>query len=235
MLAIIMMAPTSPSCPASDTARQAAILIASAYPVLRAGLRVLLETEPDFRVVGEAGDGEGAVRLVREIEPDILLLDFHMPRHPKLEVLRELGKLSMSVRTILLAEEAGTSEILEAFQLGARGIVLKQSVTEVLFECIRGVMAGRYWIPQEKTSDIVLALHSLYASQQRRRARLWPEFPRAGRGRRGCGALHEQRHSGHQDGNKVVTSSGLEEPEQRAGKPDPEGPSSAHDCDVQLG
>jgi len=84
-----------------------------------------------------------------------------MPRRPGLEALRELATWSIPVRTIILAAEVERAEIVEAIQLGARGVVLKESATEVLVECICSVMAGRYWIGKEKISDLVQALHSL--------------------------------------------------------------------------
>ena len=150
----------TPKCFLDEDSQATDILIADDHRILRDGLRLLFEAEPDFRVVGEAGDGEEAVRLVRDIEPEILLLELHMWRRPGLEVLRELPTFS-SVRTILLTAEADTAEIVEAIQLGARGIVLKQSGSDVLFECIRSVMAGRYWIGRERVSEIVQVLHRL--------------------------------------------------------------------------
>jgi DNA-binding NarL/FixJ family response regulator len=136
------------------------ILIADGHCILRDGLRLLFEAEPDFRVVGEARDGEEAVRLVRDIEPEILLLELQMPRRPGVEVLRELATFS-SVRTILLIADADPADLVEAIQLGARGIVLKQSGSNELFECIRSVMAGGYWIRREKVSEIAQVLHRL--------------------------------------------------------------------------
>ena len=144
-----------------ESAEAISILIADDHRILRQGLRVLLETQPGFRIVGEACDGEEAIKLVRELKPDILLLDFRMPRRPGLEALRELAASSSPVRTIILAAEVAKTEIVEAIQLGARGVVLKESATEVLVECICSVMAGRYWIGKEKVSDLVEAVHSL--------------------------------------------------------------------------
>jgi len=147
-------------CFLDEDAQVTDILIADDHRMLRDGLCLLFEAEPDFRVVGEAGDGEEVVRLVRDLEPEILLLELHIRRRPGLEVLRELATFS-SVRTILLTAEADPAEIVEAIQLGARGIVLKQSGSDVLFECIRSVMAGGYWIEREKVSEIVQVLHRL--------------------------------------------------------------------------
>lgn len=140
------------------------ILIADDHPIVRDGLRRLLETEPDFQVVGQAADGREAVKLVREVQPEILLLDLSMPRLPGLEVLRELSESASPVRTILLAAAIEKEQIVEALQMGARGVVLKESATQLLFKGIRTVMAGQFWVGREKVSDLVAALRGLVAS-----------------------------------------------------------------------
>lgn len=137
------------------------ILIADDHPILRDGLRKLLEAEPGFAVVGEAADGGEAVQLVQKVTPDILLLDLAMPKMPGLETLRELMGSAASVRTILLTAAIEKRQIAEALQLGARGIVMKESATEVLLKSIRSVMAGQYWIGRESVSNLVKTLQEL--------------------------------------------------------------------------
>ncbi len=140
------------------------ILIADDHPIFRDGLRRLLEAEPGLKVIGEACDGAEAVKMARELKPDILLLDLAMPRHPGLEALRDLGSGQQSVRVILLTAAAEKQQIVEALQLGARGVVLKDSATQLLLKSIHTVMSGEYWVGRESVSNLVQYLRSLVQS-----------------------------------------------------------------------
>ncbi|MGH9325156.1 MAG: response regulator [Terriglobia bacterium] len=135
------------------------ILIVDDHPVFRFGLRKLLESEPDLHVAGEAADGVEAVRLAREMMPQILLLDLLLPGQTGLDVLRDLTTADLQVRTVILTATIEQDEIAKALQLGARGIVLKETATELVVECIRSVMGGQYWVGREKVSDVVQLLH----------------------------------------------------------------------------
>ena len=137
------------------------IVIADDHPIFRDGLRRLLELERDFRVVGEASDGAQAIELVGKLQPEILLLDLAMPNLPGLEALAELARGAAPVRTIMLTAAIERTQIVEALQLGARGIVLKDSATQLLMKAVRSVMAGQYWLGRESVSDLVAALRDL--------------------------------------------------------------------------
>jgi DNA-binding NarL/FixJ family response regulator len=141
------------------------ILIADDHPIFRDGLRRLLEAEPGMKVIGEACDGAEAVKLARQLKPDILLLDLAMPRHPGLEALREISSgPSTTVRVILLTAAAEKNQIVEALQLGARGVVLKDSATQLLLKSIYTVMSGEYWVGRESVSNLVQYLRTLVQS-----------------------------------------------------------------------
>jgi len=141
-------------------------VLADDHPIFRDGLRRLLEAEIGLKVIGEASDGNDAVKLVRQLKPDILLLDLAMPRQPGLEALRELsrGDGSGPVRVILLTAAAEKNQVVEALQLGARGVVLKDSATQVLLKAIQTVMTGEYWVGRERVSNMVLYLQNLVQS-----------------------------------------------------------------------
>jgi DNA-binding NarL/FixJ family response regulator len=142
------------------------ILLADDHPIFRDGLRRLLEAEPDLKVIGEACDGAEAVKMARQLKPDVMLLDLAMPRMPGLEALREMssGPASNSVRVILLTAAAEKKQIVEALQLGARGVVLKDSATQLLLKSIHTVMAGEYWVGRESVSNLVQYLRNLVQS-----------------------------------------------------------------------
>jgi DNA-binding NarL/FixJ family response regulator len=106
------------------------------------------------------------VKMARQLKPDILLLDLSMPKHPGLEALRDLssGVSSTPVRVILLTAAAEKSQIVEALQLGARGVVLKDSATQLLLKAIQVVMSGEYWVGRESVSNLVQYLRTLVQS-----------------------------------------------------------------------
>src|SRR6202049_4473708 len=143
------------------------IVIADDHPIFRDGLRRLLESEGDMKVVGEACDGREAVKLATEIKPDILLLDLAMPRHTGLDALRDLstsGGAAGAVRIILLTAAAEKKQVVEALQLGARGVVLKDSATQLLLKSIHTVLAGETWVGAQSVSNLVQYLRNLMQS-----------------------------------------------------------------------
>jgi DNA-binding NarL/FixJ family response regulator len=144
------------------------VVIADDHPIFRHGLRVLLESNTRIRVVGEATDGLEALELVKKTAPDILLLDLSMPRMPGMEALRALSADEKPVRTVVLTVAIEPTQIVEALQLGARGIVLKDTATSTVLEAIQSVQAGYYWVEGARVTDLVSYLRQLTARLPRR-------------------------------------------------------------------
>jgi two-component system, NarL family, nitrate/nitrite response regulator NarL len=146
------------------------VVVAHGHPIFRDGLRRLLETDPGLLSVSETGEGAGTVALVHELAPDILLLDLAASGRHAVERLSELAACAVLVRTIVLTDCVDTPEVLRALQLGARGVILKDSAPEVLFKSIRSVMAGDLWIGRGPVSEVVMGLRQLKAARRRSRA-----------------------------------------------------------------
>ena len=147
------------------------ILISDDHALFREGLRKLLEGEPGIRIVGEAVDGEETIRLVGQIKPHILLLDLALPKLNGLEVLAELNKLGSGTRAILLTGRIEREQVIEALQLGVRGIVLKHSALQLLLKSIRCVNQGQYWVGHDGVSDLIHALRRMTPSHSASQAK----------------------------------------------------------------
>lgn len=137
------------------------IVVADDHPVVRFGVKNMLQAESGFEVVAEAGDGDSAITQVLEYEPDVLLLDLAMPKLPGLEAMRAIMSRSPRVKIILLTSTISTQQIIEALQIGARGIVLKDSVANDLTESLKAVLSGDYWIGGKRVMNLLGALHDL--------------------------------------------------------------------------
>ena len=118
------------------------ILLADDHPIVRDGLRAVLNTQPDFLVVGETETGAQTLQQVAALTPDILLLDLEMPQGDGVETLRVLAQLGASVRVIIFTAFDTDDRIVEAVRAGAKGYLLKGAPRAELFHAIRVVHGG---------------------------------------------------------------------------------------------
>ncbi|MBM4083072.1 MAG: response regulator transcription factor, partial [Planctomycetes bacterium] len=133
------------------------IILADDHPVVRHGLKALLEAEADFQVVGECGDGLEAVRLAERLKPNVLVVDVMMPGVTGLEVARQVTERLPETRVVILSMHANEAYVLEALRNGATGYVLKDSGGASLVEAVRAVAAGRRYLSPPLTERAVEA------------------------------------------------------------------------------
>jgi DNA-binding NarL/FixJ family response regulator len=119
-----------------------ALLIADDQPLFRAGLARLLNDDPRVEVVGEAADGEEAVRLAAKLKPDVVLMDLRMPNLDGIEATRLITQADPALKVIVLTTFDTDSQVLRALQAGASGFALKDATPEAIMGAIEAVMAG---------------------------------------------------------------------------------------------
>lgn len=122
------------------------ILIADDHAVVRHGLRTILEAVSDFEVVGEAGDGHEALRLVRELTPDVALLDISMPNGSGLDTVREIESRHPQVATVILTVHEDEALLHEALEAGSAGYVVKRAEPEEIIQAVRAAQRGDLYV-----------------------------------------------------------------------------------------
>jgi DNA-binding NarL/FixJ family response regulator len=118
------------------------ILIVDDHPVVRDGLTAILSTQPDFEVIGEAGNGEEAIKQEGLLNPDVILMDLEMPVMDGIEALRKLSGVNPEIKVIVLTVFDTDERILTSVQAGARGYLLKDAPRDKIFNAIRLVSQG---------------------------------------------------------------------------------------------
>jgi two-component system, NarL family, response regulator NreC len=122
------------------------IVIAEDYTILREGLRSLLSSNPQFEIIGEAEDGQEAIRCVDRLKPDLALMDLSMPRMSGMDAIKEIKKRSPQTKVLVLTVHKTEEYILAALQAGADGYILKDSTHAELGMAIQNVLEGKRYI-----------------------------------------------------------------------------------------
>jgi DNA-binding NarL/FixJ family response regulator len=132
-------------------------LIVEDHDVTRQGLQHLLENQLEARVVDTTGDGLEAISLLEEHEPDLLVLDLGLPGLNGLDILRRIRSLDLATKVVVLSMHGEDSYVTEAFQLGAKGYVLKGSPLSELTDAIRAAMTGEKYVSSDLSEDLITA------------------------------------------------------------------------------
>jgi two-component system, NarL family, response regulator NreC len=118
------------------------VLLADDHAILRSGIRALLEDEPDIEVVGEAEDGHAVIRMVAELEPDVILIDIAMPRLNGLEATRRIMQANPQAKILILTMHENEEYVRQVFASGAMGYILKDAAVRELLGAIRAIYRG---------------------------------------------------------------------------------------------
>jgi DNA-binding NarL/FixJ family response regulator len=131
------------------------ILLVDDHPLFRAGLKSLLVDNPSFQIIGEAGDGEEAIRLTKTLKPDLLLLDISLPDKSGIEITRELKNLFPEILIMIVSMHSKIDFITESFRAGALGYVIKESAAERLVQGMETVARGEYFLDSSLSHKVV--------------------------------------------------------------------------------
>lgn len=131
------------------------VLIADDHPLIRQGIKQILELEKDMTVVAQAGNGDEAVRMAQETKPDIILMDINMPDINGIQAISRLKELDIPSKIIVLTIHEDREYLVKTLQLGADGYILKDADAQMLMEAIRSVYNGQSFIQPSMTKQLV--------------------------------------------------------------------------------
>jgi two-component system, NarL family, response regulator NreC len=123
--------------------RKTRILLADDHQLMRSGLRLMLERQPDLTVVGEASDGREAVALAKSLKPEVVVMDIGMPNLNGIEAARQMTQENAELAIVIVSMHADESYVLRALKAGARGYLLKDSAEVDLIKAVHSISSGK--------------------------------------------------------------------------------------------
>ncbi|GMA38987.1 response regulator [Mobilicoccus caccae] len=152
---------------ATTEGRRTRVLIVDDHVLYRRGLEVVLTTEDDLEIVGEAADGPEAVGRVKELAPDVVLMDVRMPGGDGIEACREIRENDPSVEIIMITTSEDERDLVAAIRAGAKGYLLKDAPPEDIIDGIRAVRAGRSLLSPSLASTLLEEFAALIETEER--------------------------------------------------------------------
>ena len=137
------------------------VMVVDDHPIMRSGLRDVLEASGRFEVVGLAGDGEEAVRTVGELEPQVIVMDVIMPNKDGIDACREIQEILPETRVLMLTASSEEDAVIEAIAAGATGYLQKYSRPEELVQAVLDVAEGRLRIPDKAIREVFAMVRSV--------------------------------------------------------------------------
>ncbi len=131
------------------------VFLADDHRMVRDGFRLLLETQPDIKVIGEAGTGREVVRQTAKLKPDIILMDIAMPELNGIEATKQIIESHSAAKIIILSMYSTTQHIFQALKAGAKGYILKESAGDDIIKAVRTVHSGKTFLCDEITDLVV--------------------------------------------------------------------------------
>jgi DNA-binding NarL/FixJ family response regulator len=142
----------------SAAEKRARVIIVDDHDLARAGLREILSTEPSFKIVGEASTGQEALKLCRELRPDVVLMDIRMPEMDGLDATRAIKDAHPRISVLLLTMHADPDYLLKALKVGAAGYVLKEAPQDELISALQRVLSGESPLDPDLSANLLRQL-----------------------------------------------------------------------------
>jgi len=148
-------------------AEKKSILLIDDHPLFREGLKSIIGRDGRFNVVGEAENGRHALKMVRNLKPDLIVVDISLPDVNGIQLTREIRKIFSEAKILIVSMHSKIDYIAEAFQVGAMGYVVKESATEGLLQALRSVAKGEYYLDSSVSPQVIRNLMKLPVKEAR--------------------------------------------------------------------